>query len=175
MKKKSPISLFPAVCLIVCIALAAYAYFYFFPSQNEAASIRADIMMHETDAQIYAPYVNDNSPIEQDIADAKAEIERLHKEGYINEGQVGLLIGEAILKHNVTLTNLAIGESTTYQEHQALPIRMELTGQQADILSFMSAFENDEEGSYIIQAAAMEMEYRQCLASVTMYLCTPGK
>ena len=58
-------------------------------------------------------------------------------------------------------------------KYQALPIRMELTGQQSDILSFMSAFENDEEGSYIIQAASMEMDFRQCVASVTMYLCTP--
>ena len=88
---------------------------------------------------------------------------------------VSLILGEAILKHNVSLTSLSIGESTTYQEHQALPIRMELTGQQSDILGFMSAFENDEEGSYIIQAASMEMDFRQCVASVTMYLCTPGK
>lgn len=173
MKKKFPISLFPMTCIIVGIALALYCYLYFIPARQEAATIENEISLYQVEQQIYAPYVNDHSPIEQDIAAAEAEIERLHKEGYVNEGQVGLLIGEAILKHNVGLTSLSIGESTTYQEYQALPIRMELTGQQSDILAFMSAFENDEEGSYIIQAASMETDFRQCVASVTMYLCTP--
>lgn len=175
MKKKRSISLFPLTCLIVGVAMALYAYLYFFPAQQEAALIESEIKLHEVEQQIYAPYVNDYSPIEQDIAAAKAEIERLHKEGYVTEGQVSLILGEAILKHNVTLNELSIGNSTTYQGYQALPLRMELSGHQADILSFMSAFENDEEGSYIIQAAAMEVEYGQCVASVTMYLCTPNK
>ena len=175
MKKKFPISLFPMTCLIVGIALALYAYLYFFPARQEAALIESEIKLHEVDQQIYAPYVNDHSSIEQDIADAKAEIERLHKEGYVNEGQVSLILGEAILKHQVTLNELSIGNSTTYQGYQALPLRMELSGTQDALLGFMSAFENDEEGSYIIQAASMSLGSGRCTASVTMYLCTPGK
>lgn len=173
MKKKFPISLFPMTCLIVGIALALYAYLYFFPARQEAATIESEIKLHEVEQQIYAPYVNDHSPIEQDIAAAEAEIERLHREGYVTESEVSLILGEAILKHNVTLNELSIGNSTTYKGYQALPIRMELTGQQSDILGFMSAFENDTEGSYIIQAASMNLGSGHCTASVTMYLCTP--
>ena len=52
---------------------------------------------------------------------------------------------------------------------------MELSGTQDALLGFMSAFENDEEVSYIIQAASMSLGSGRCTDSVTMYLCTPGK
>lgn len=176
MKKKFPISIFPMTCVIVGIALALYCYLYFVPARQEAALIESEISLHEVEQKLYEPYVNDHSPIEQDIAAAEDAIEQLHKDGYVNQGEVSLIIGEAILKHNVTLTSLTIGEETTYQEeYAALPIRMDLVGQQDDLLAFMAAFENDEEGSYIVQAAAMEVDARQCAASVTMYLCTPAK
>ena len=176
MKKKFPISIFPMTCVIVGIALALYGYLYFIPARQEAVLIESEISLSEVEQKNYAPYVNDHGPLEQDIAAAKAAMEQLHKDGYVNQGEVSLIIGEAILKYHVTLTSLTIGEETTYQEeYAALPIRMDLVGQQADLLAFLSAFENDEEGSYIIQAAAMEVDARQCAASVTMYLCTPAK
>ena len=175
MKKKFPISLFPMTCVIVGIALALYCYLYFVPARQEAVVIENEIRTYEMEQQVYAPYVGDHSSIDADIAAAKAEIERLHKEGYVTEGEVSLILGEAILEHNVTLNELSIGNSTTYKGYQALPLRMELSGSQEELLDFMSAFENDEEGSYIIQAASMSLGSSRCTASVTMYLCTPGK
>ena len=175
MKKKFPISIFPMTCVIVGIALALYGYLYFIPARQEAVLIESEISLSEVEQKSYAPYVNDHGPLEQDIADAKAAIEQLHKDGYVNQSEVSLIIGEAILKHNVTLNNLSIGSTTSYKGYEALPLRMELSGQQEDLLAFMSAFENDQEGSYIVQAASMNLGSGRCSASVTMYLCTPAK
>ena len=162
-------------CVIVGIALALYCYLYFVPARKEAVVIENEIRTHEVEQKVYEPYVNDHSSIEQDIAAAKDAIEQLHKDGYVNQGEVSLIIGEAILKHNVTLNELSIGSTTSYKGYEALPLRMELSGMQDDLLAFMSAFENDEEGSYIVQAASMNLGSGRCTASVTMYLCTPAK
>lgn len=173
--KKLPISLFPLTCLIVGIAMALYCYLYFMPAQKEAALIQTEIRVHEMEQQVYAPYVGDHSPIEDNIDETQAEIDRLHQEGYVTESEVSLILGQAILDYNVTLNELSIGSSTDYQGYRALPLEMELSGRQEDLLNFMSFFENHEEGSYIIQAASMSLGAGRCSASVIMYLCTPRK
>lgn len=176
MKKKFPISLFPMTCIVVAVALALYCYLYFIPARQEAMLIESEIKLHEIERSTYTPYLNNHDPIIHDIAVLENEIEALHRNGYVDESEVSLILGEAILQYHVTLNNLSIGQPTTYKECSALPIQMSIYGTQNDILSFVSYFENDTEGSYIVQSISMDLdEQNECSASVTMYLCTPQK
>ena len=175
MKKKSPISLFPAVCLILLVVMLLYFFLYFQPTRLAMTTMQADTLIYKTEASIYQPYLTDHAPLKQQIADSEAKIDELHKTGYTNDSSVSLVIGEAIQRFNVSLNSIQLSEPTTIEEYRALPINLALTGTLEDTLAFINYFENNEDGSYLVHAVSTAINGDTCKTELVMYLCSPAE
>lgn len=174
MKLKKKFSLV-SIVLLVMIAIAAVYYFVFFvPGQTELQLIKADTMVYTAEASLYEPYINDPSELEDDIAQAQAELDDLWANGFTNDSTVSLVIGDAIQRYNVNLTSMSLGEETTIETWRALPITVTVDGDYNDILEFISHFENNTEGSYLVHAAALETNGNLTSANIVIYLLTPA-
>lgn len=162
------------VLLVLMAALLVYLFTYFLPAQQELNAMRAEISLHTAETAIYRQYIADTSPLEADIAAIQAEIDALHKDGYINDATVGMEINEAIQRYKISLKSIALGEVTSASGCRALPLHLSISGTYDSVLAFISHFENNSEGSYMVQAATMSVANNNCSASVVIYLCTPS-
>lgn len=174
MKSKKKFSLV-SIVLLIMIAIAAVYYFVFFvPGQTDLQLIKADTMVYTAEASIYEAYINDPAELEGEIAQAQAELDDLWANGFTNDSTVSLVIGDAIQRYSVNLTSMSLGEETTIESWRALPISVAVSGNYNDILDFISHFENNTEGSYLVHAASLETNGNLTSASIVIYLCTPA-
>lgn len=174
MKSKKKFSLV-SIVLLVMIAIAAVYYFVFFvPGQTDLQMIKADTMVYTAEASIYEAYISDPTSLEDEIAQAQAELDDLWANGFINDSTVSLVIGDAIQRYSVNLTSMSLGAETTIEAWRALPINVAVDGDYNDILEFISHFENNTEGSYLVHAAALETNGNLTSANIVIYLLTPA-
>lgn len=173
--KKAKLSVFTIILLVMIAILTVYYFLFFVPAQAELTLLRTDISVYDMEASVYEPYLSDTVSLDADIAALEAQLEDLRANGYVNDSTVSLVIGDAIQRYNVSLTSITLGEETTISNYRALPINVSLTGSFDDILTFMDAFENDTEGSYLVHAANMEINGNLCTSDIVIYLCTPAE
>ena len=69
---------------------------------------------------------------------------------------------------------MSLGEETTIESWRALPINVAVSGDYNDILEFISHFENNSEGSYLVHAASLETNGNLTTANIVIYLITPA-
>ena len=157
----------------VVLILAGYCVLYMVPAQNELIQLRAETTVANAEASIYRQYLNDLSPLEADIASIQKEIDSLHADGYVNDSNVSFEIGNAIQRYNISLSSVTLDNVTTFEGHRALPINVTMTGELDNILKFISHFENNPEGSYLVRGSSIEISGYTTKASVSIFLCTP--
>ena len=174
MKKKLPISPVAVFFLVVLLVLVIYCLYYLFPTRNEMNAISADIAINNAEANMYRPYVEDTSELEAQIAAIEEEIAQLHKDGYVNESSVSLTIAKAVQEYSISLNSVSLGNTTTIDGHRALPINISMSGSLENVLRFISHFENDTEGSYIVRASSIQISGSSAKTTVVLYLCTPA-
>ena len=85
---KKNFSIVTVFLLVLMAALLIYCFTYFIPVQQEMTEIRSQIAVHNAESSVYRQYVDDVTPLEEDIAAIQAEIDELHKNGYINDSTV---------------------------------------------------------------------------------------
>lgn len=174
MKKNISLSMTTIVMLVLLAVLAVYCFTYLIPTQNELTVLRSEISVHNAQASIYQQYLSDTAPLEADIEAIQAEIDTMNSEGYVNDSTVSLVISDAIQRYNISLSSVSLSSVTTYEEHRALPINLTLSGTMDDILQFIAHFEQNTEGSYLVQATSMEVNGTTTTANLLIYLCTPA-
>lgn len=174
MKTKSKISLFSVVLIVVVIALVLYYVTYFAPAQNEKNQTQAELALYNAQAALCGAYLTDHTPLEEGIAAAEAEIAELHATAYTNQSSVNLVINKAIQQHAVELTSLQVEATAELDGKNVLPLQMTLNGSLQNVLNFLAFFENNTDGSYLVNGVNMELSGGNCVANVTMYLCTPA-
>ena len=174
MKSKKKFSLVSIVLLVMIAIVAVYYFVFFVPGQTELQMIQADTMVYTAEASLYEPYINDPSELEDGIAQAQAELDDLWANGFTNDSTVSLVIGDAIQRYSVNLTSMSLGEETTIETWRALPINVVVDGDYNNILEFISHFENNTEGSYLVHAAALETNGDLTSANIVIYLLTPA-
>ena len=174
MKTQSKLSLFSVVLVLVVIALVLYYFLYFTPAQTEKAQLNAEIALNRAQAALCGNYLTDHTPLEEGIAAAEAEIADLRANAFTNESSVNLVINKAIQQYAIDLTSMTVDASTTVDEYRALPVHLTLSGKLQNVLDFLAFFENNTDGSYLVGGVNMETGNGNCIATVTMYLCTPA-
>ena len=174
MKSKKKFSLVSIVLLVMIAITAVYYFVFFVPGQTELQMIKADTMVYTAEASIYESYINDPSELEADIAQAQTELDDLWANGFTNDSTVSLVIGDAIQRYSVNLTSMSLGEETIIEEFRALPINVAISGDFNNITDFISHFENNSEGSYLVHAAALETNGNLTTANIVIYLITPS-
>jgi len=176
MKRKVNLSIFAVVAILLSIVVILYFFLYMAPAKQQQAVIQAETRLFDAQAQLIQPYLEDHTPLEQDIADIQAVIDDLHAHGYTNEGTVNTVIAQAITRYQIELTSLTLGETIDYDDaHRALPINMTIRGTRQDVLDFIAFFENNQEGSFLIRTASFQVAGQdQCSMTLTMYLCAPS-
>ena len=172
--KKLKISKSIIAIALMLLVLAVYCLVYMVPAQTELIAMQAEMSVANVQANSYRQYLNDLTPLENDIAALQAEIDKLNAEGYINDSTVSFEIADAIQKCQVSLSSVSLLASTTFEEHRVLPINLTMTGDMENILKFISIFENDEEGSYLVRSTEIEIAGNNAKASLMVYLCTPN-
>lgn len=166
---------FVTIVLIVMMAvLLFYCFAYFIPAQRDMTEIRAQISVHNAETAVYRKYVDDVTPLEEDIAAIQAEIDELHKSGYVNDSTVGMVINEAIQRYNISIKSISLGEKTTVDGWKTLPIHLNFTGTYESVLAFISHFENNTDGSYMVRGATLSVTNNNCSGAIVIYLCTPS-
>lgn len=160
--------------VLMLVALAVYCFVYMMPAQTELIAMQAEMSVANVQANAYRQYLNDLSPLEADIAAIQAEIDELNAEGYINDSTVSFEISSAIQKCQVALSSVSLQTPTTYEDHRVLPINLTMSGDLENILKFISLFENDEEGSYLVRSTSIDMAGKTANATMVVYLCTPN-
>ncbi len=173
MKKKRKVSAVFIVLLAIIAILALYYFFYFVPTASQLGAIRADTAVYHMEADTYRPYVNDPAILEGEIAQVQAELDDLKNNGFVNQAEVNLVIGDAIQRYAVNLTSQSLSNETTFGELRVLPINLVVTGEFQNILDFISHFENNATGSYLVQAASLETNGSLTSARIVIYLCMP--
>lgn len=175
MKKKTSISLFPAVSLVLLVVLALYFFLYLRPARQQMALIQAQTQLYEAQAALYQPYLSDQSALEQEMADSQAKMDDLHQNGYTNDSSVSPIISEAIQRFQVTLNAITLEDPTTIGGNRALPIKLTISGPLDSTLDFISYFETNQDGSYLVYAAVTEQNGDACTTNLVMYLCSPAE
>ena len=170
MKTKSKLSLFSAVLILVVVALVLYYVMYFAPAQTERNQLNAEVALNNAQAALCGVYLADHTPLEEGIAAVEAEIEELHTTAYTNEASVNLVISKAIQQHAVELTSMQVEISKEVEGR----IQMSVNGSLQNVMNFIGFFENDTAGSYLVNSVNTEISNGNCIANVTMYLCTPA-
>lgn len=174
MKNKLKLSPTTIVMLVMLLVAVLYLFLYFIPSQSELTLIRAETSLANIEMATYKAYLADTTPLENDIAAIQAEIDEMNDTGYTNDSTVSLVISDAIQRYSVSLSSVTLSSVTNIDGNNALPINVAITGTMENILSFISHFENNEAGSYLVRAASMEINGERCTASLVIYLCTPA-
>ena len=173
--KNMKFSLPSVIALVLLVLVLGYAFLGFLPAQNSLAVIRAETAAYQAEAALYAQYIDDTTELDDRIAAIQAEIDAMNATAYTNESTVSLVISDAIQRYNVQLTSIQLEEATTVETHRALPIQLSVAGSMEDIIAFMDHFEQNTDGSYLVHAAAMEVNGDTCKASIVIYLCTPAE
>ena len=174
MKTKSKISLFSVVLILVVVALVLYYVMYFAPAQTGRNQLNAEVALNNAQAALCGAYLADHTPLEEGIAAVEAEIADLRENAFTNERSVNLVVSKAIQEYKVELTAMTVDAATTMNDNAALPIHLTFTGKVDDVLNFIAFFENNTDGSYLINGATMKVVDDEANATVTMYLCTPA-
>jgi len=176
MKRKVHLSIFAVVALILSVIVILYFFLYLTPTKQQMSLVQAETRLFKAQAQLIEPYLEDHSPLEQDIADIQANIDYLHANGYTNEATVNQVIAHAIQRYQVELTALTLEEVIDYDEtHRALPIHMQINGTRQDVLAFVNYFETNQDGSFLVRTAEIQMANEEkCTMSMIMYLCAPS-
>ena len=174
MKKKFTFSAVTIFMLVLMAVLIVYCFAYMLPARTEMTTLQADLTLSNAQTAMYQDYLADPSPLEADIAAIQAEIDRINAEDYTNDSTVSLVISDAIQRYRISLSSVSLDAVTTIDDHRALPIHLTMTGDMADILQFIEHFENNEDGSYLVQGAALETNGTTTTANLLIYLCTPN-
>ena len=176
MKRKIHLSLFAVVALILSVIVILYFFLYMAPAKQDMTLIQAETRLFQAQARLIEPYLEDHAPLEQAIADIQANIDDLHANGYTNEATVNQVIAQAIQRYQIELTSLTLEEVINYDDaHRALPIHMSINGTYQDVLAFVNYFETNEEGSFLIRSAQIQLANQdRCTMTLVMYLCAPS-
>lgn len=174
MKNTLKISPTTIVMLVMLLVALLYVFLYFVPAQSELNLIRVETTVANAEMAAYKAYLADTTPLENDIAAIQAEIDELNSSGYTNDSTVSLVISDAIQRYSVSLASVTLSSVTNIDGNNALPISVSVTGTLENILAFISHFENNEAGSYLVRAASMEINGERCTADLVIYLCTPA-
>lgn len=174
MKKKLPLSPIVIYFIVILLVVLFYSLYYLIPTRNEITLLQSDIAINNAEADIYRPYLDNVSEIEDQIAAIEAEIAQLHGEGYVNESNVSLIISKAVQEYKITLNSVSLGETTTIDGHKALPINISMTGSLENVVRFIAHFEQDHVGSYMVRAASIDATGGAAKSSIVLYLCTPN-
>ena len=175
MKKKLNFSIFTIVSIIVGIVGILYFFLYLMPANQQRGLIQAETRLFTAQAQLLEPYLEDHTPLLNNIEDIEASIAELHATGYSNASTFNTVLAESLQRYQLELTSLTLDEMTTFQSHKALPINLQVKGPRQSVLSFVNFFETNEEGSYVVRPSAMKTDYNDnCTLSIVMYLCSPA-
>lgn len=174
MNKKFALSKVTTVMLILLVAVLIYVFGYFTTAQSTASMLRSEIALHNTETSIYQEYLADPSPLEADIQALQQQIDEMKTTAYTNDSNVSFKISDAIQRYRISLASVSLESATTYKEHRALPITLNISGELEDILKFIEYFENNQEGSYLVRGSSIEVAGNTTNASLVIYLCTPN-
>lgn len=174
MKKNISFSPVTIVMLLLLVVVGVYYFTYFIPAQSELTMLRSEITLNKAETDLFEQYIADVTPLEADIAALQEEIDKLNEDGYVNDANVSLVISNAIQRYNISLTSVSLSKVTTYEEHRALPINLTMVGTLDDIIKFISHFENNTDGSYLVRASYMEINSKETTANLLIYLLTPA-
>lgn len=174
MNNKFSVSKTTIYLVLLIVALIAYVFVYFMPAQSQMTMLRSDITLFNAETAIYRQYLEDPAPLEADIAAIQAEIDRMHAEDYTNDSTVSFVIGDAIQRYKISLVSISLDAVTEFEGYRVLPINLSMTGETKDLLKFISHFENDQDGSYLVRGTSFEITANTTEASMVIYLCTPN-
>lgn len=173
MNKKLSLSKFTIAMLAIMVIALVYCFVYLIPVQDELNTLRMDLSVAKAEAGVYSEHINDTSALLADIDAAQQEIAELHANGYINDSNVSFVIGDAIQRYHVSLTSVNLEKVTKFEGYRVLPVKLVMTGELDNVLDFISFFENDDEGSYMVRGTSFEMANNTVKASIVIFLCTP--
>jgi len=172
MKKKVNFSIFTVLAIIVGIVATLYFFLYLAPVGQERTMIEAETMLFNAQAKLIEPYLEDQTPLEEKIADIETAIAEMHATSYTNESTFNTILAGTLQSYQLELTSLTLGAVTNYQTHTALPINLELKGSRQNVMNFISFFENNTDGSYVVNSANMQYAGNDnCTLAMVMYLC----
>ena len=174
MKKNFSLSRTTLYLLLLVAALLVYVFVYFIPAQSQMAAIRSEISLYNAETAIYREYLQDPSPLEADIQAIQEEINRMNAEDYINDSTVSFEIGDAIQRYKIKLVSINIDNVIEQDDYRILPINLSMTGDMNNLQKFISHFENDKDGSYLVHGSSFEITANTTAASMVIYLCTPN-
>ena len=175
MKKQSKLSIFTIVAIVVGISAILYFFLYLSPVSQERTLIQAETMLFNAQAKLIEPYLEDQTPLEEAIADIEASIAELHATSYTNESTFNTILAGAIQSYQIELTSLTLGSTTNYESNKALPINLTFRGNQQNAMNFIAFFENNTDGSYVVNSATVQyIGNEQCSVAMVMYLYTPA-
>lgn len=174
MKKNFSLSRTTLYLLLLVAALLVYVFVYFIPAQSQMAAIRSEISLFNAETAIYREYLQDPSPLEADIQAIQEEINRMNAEDYINDSTVSFEIGDAIQRYKIKLVSINIDNVIEQDDYRILPINLSMTGDMNNLQKFISHFENDKDGSYLVHGSSFEITANTTAASMVIYLCTPN-
>lgn len=174
MKKKLPLSPVACVLLLLLLVVAVYALVYYPKAQSEVLALRTDVMLNESQVQLYEQYLADSTPLQKEIDALQKEIDKLHSEGYVNESNVSLAISDAVQRYSISLTSVTLSSVTTYKNFRALPINLSIYGDLENVRQFIQHFESNQDGSYVVRGVNMDISAYSAEAAIVIYLCTPS-
>lgn len=174
MKKNLSLSKTAVYLILLVVVLLVYVFVYFMPAQSQMAAIRSEISVFNAETAVYREYLQDPSPLEADIQAIQDEIDRMNAEDYINDSTVSFEIGDAIQRYKINLVSINIDNVTEQNGYRILPINLSMTGDMNDLQKFITHFENDEDGSYMVHGTSFEITANTTAASMVIYLCTPN-
>ena len=174
MKKSLSLSKTTVYLLLLIVALLVYVFVYFVPAQSQLAAMKADISVFNAETAIYREYLEDPSPLEADIQTIQDEIDRMNAEDYVNDSTVSFEIADAIQRYKISLVSINIENVIEYEGNRVLPINLQMNGDMENLQKFISHFEKDTEGSYMVHGASFEITANTTAASMVIYLCTPN-
>ena len=175
MKKKAKVSIFTVTAVIVGIVGILYFFLYLMPTSQEKGLVQAETLLFTTQAKLIEPYLDDHTPLLEKIQEIEDAIADLHATGYTNGSTFNMVLAENLQRYQLELTSLTLAEETDYESHKALPIKLTVKGSRQNVLSFVSFFETNTDGSYVVRSANLTSGYNDdCSLAMVMYLCTPA-
>ena len=174
MNKKFSLSKTALYLILLMVVLIVYVFVYFIPAQSQMAMLRSEISLYSVEAATYRQYLEDPSLLEADIQAVEDEIQKLYAEGYTNDSNVSFEISTAVQRYNISLSSVSLKETTIFEDHKVLPITLTMTGSLEAIQEFIAYFETNQDGSYLVRSASINISGNVTSASLLIYLCTPN-
>ena len=174
MKKKFTLSKVVIFMLAMALIMVLYCFLYMIPTRHELTAMQAEVVVANAEASVYRQYLSDLSPLQAEIDNIQKEIDELNATGYINNSNVSFELSDAVQRYHISLNSVSLGNSTTVQGHRALPINITMSGEYEDVLRFISHFENDQKGSYLVRGTSIALSANRASVSLVIYLCTPN-